>query len=141
MMTMAAVSVLFLLSVLFSAAQALPDVVGLGGEADFHAIRLHWKYPVEVPELYAFVIDYCEDQPWGLYRCKTVQLKDVEANGIGADDGQFREFAAQVSGLRMATNYTLEVTPVLDGEGGSRGRAIDNGVIIRTKGCEWSVSL
>ncbi|XP_063598635.1 uncharacterized protein LOC134775108 [Penaeus indicus] len=131
--TMAAAA-LFLLAVAFPATLALPDVVGLGGEADFHAIRLHWKFPMSVPELYAFVIDYCEDQPWGQYRCKKMQLKDVAANEIGAQDAQFREFAALVSGLRMATNYTLEVTPVLEGEGDGRGRTFGSGVVIRTKG-------
>ncbi|XP_069997117.1 uncharacterized protein [Penaeus vannamei] len=131
--TMAATS-LFLLALALPAALALPDVVGLGGEADFHAIRLHWKYPMSVPDLYAFVIDYCEDQPWGQYRCRKMQLKDVEANEIGAKNAQFREFAALISGLRMATNYTLEVTPVLDGEGDGRGRTFGSGVVIRTKG-------
>ncbi|KAK7083580.1 hypothetical protein SK128_001897, partial [Halocaridina rubra] len=57
-----------------------------------------------------------------------------EANEIESPDKRYRLFESVLSELRMATNYTVEVTPVLDGEENGRGRAFGREIIIRTKG-------
>lgn len=123
-------ALLFLLPIV----KALPDVNDLSGEGDFRSINLHWKYDRAVSGVYHFTITYCEDQPWGKYRCKKQEIDDQDANEIESSDNRYLEFQTVVSGLRMATNYTVEVTPVRDGEDSGRGRAFGREILIRTKG-------
>ncbi|XP_071515012.1 uncharacterized protein [Panulirus ornatus] len=112
---MAATLVLLRLLVLLPASLALPDVNDLEGEADFRSVRLHWKYAGDVRDLRHFDISYCEDQPWGRYRCRRLLLEEREAKQMmGEPNAKHQEFEAVVKGLRMATNYTLEVLPVLE---------------------------
>nr|XP_045582760.1 uncharacterized protein LOC123745803 [Procambarus clarkii]XP_045582761.1 uncharacterized protein LOC123745803 [Procambarus clarkii]XP_045582762.1 uncharacterized protein LOC123745803 [Procambarus clarkii] len=99
-----------------SAATALGDVEALEGEADFRSVRLHWKYPADAGLLRHFAITYCEDQAWGKYRCKKQLLEEREAKQMASPASkqqQQQQFEVVIKGLRMATNYTLEVTPVL----------------------------
>lgn len=91
-----------------------PDVDELEGEADFRSVRLHWKYSADVHQLRHFVVAYCEDQPWGRYRCKTQILEERAGRKLGGSPEKEHRYEVVVRGLRMATNYTLEVTPVLD---------------------------
>ncbi|XP_066971392.1 uncharacterized protein [Macrobrachium rosenbergii] len=120
--------------VLVPVSNALPEVNELDGEADFRSIRLHWKYDRAVSGRYHFIVTYCEDQSWGKYRCKKQEVKESNSIQSTGSDKKYRVFETVISGLRMSTNYTLEVTPVLEGESSNRGRAFGREIIIRTKG-------
>ncbi|KAG7153999.1 hypothetical protein Hamer_G020057 [Homarus americanus] len=130
-----AVMALFSLLVLIPVTMAVPDVNQLEGEADFRSVKLHWKYTAELGSLSHFTITYCEDQSWGKYRCKKQLLEEREGKQLSPQDANHKEFEVVVNGLRMATNYTLEVTPVLDTDPSDLSH-LGQEVTIRTKGCE-----
>lgn len=89
------------------------DVDKLEGESDFNSIRLHWTYqPLDEEQFNAFKITHCEDQAWGPFRCRNIVLERSKLSEKPLNDGQV-EFSGQVSHLRMATNYTLQVRPLL----------------------------
>ncbi|XP_068211814.1 uncharacterized protein [Palaemon carinicauda] len=125
---------LFLLPV----SNALPEVDELDGEGDFRSITLHWKYDRDVSGRYHFIVTYCEDQSWGKYRCKKQEIEESNAIQSTSSDKKYHAFETVISGLRMSTNYTLEVTPVFEGENSNRGRAFGREIIVRTKGCFMS---
>ncbi|XP_042208429.1 uncharacterized protein LOC121856793 isoform X2 [Homarus americanus] len=128
-----AVMALFSLLVLIPVTMAVPDVNQLEGEADFRSVKLHWKYTAELGSLSHFTITYCEDQSWGKYRCKKQLLEEREGKQLSPQDANHKEFEVVVNGLRMATNYTLEVTPVLDTDPSDLSH-LGQEVTIRTKG-------
>lgn len=43
----------------------------LSAEPDFRQVSLHWLYPRRASGLFAFRVDYCELQAWGVNRCRT----------------------------------------------------------------------
>ncbi|XP_042208428.1 uncharacterized protein LOC121856793 isoform X1 [Homarus americanus] len=133
MMKKMAVMALFSLLVLIPVTMAVPDVNQLEGEADFRSVKLHWKYTAELGSLSHFTITYCEDQSWGKYRCKKQLLEEREGKQLSPQDANHKEFEVVVNGLRMATNYTLEVTPVLDTDPSDLSH-LGQEVTIRTKG-------
>ncbi|KAG0727725.1 hypothetical protein GWK47_034065 [Chionoecetes opilio] len=117
------------------AAPSSPEVEELSGEADFRSVKLQWRYPGDPSELQLFAIKYCEDQPWGKYRCKDKLLQEREARRMKQPGGASQqEFEVEVKGLRMATNYTLEVTPVVRGDPQGYMRPPSSEVAVRTKG-------
>lgn len=98
------------------AAAAVPtEVRALSAEPDFRQVSLHWLYPSRASDLFAFRVDYCELQAWGVNRCRT---KMVDApprppvTGRALVGEELSEYGAVVTGLRMATNYTFSVAPV-----------------------------
>lgn len=123
-----------LLSLTFHALAASPEVEELAGEADFRSVRLQWRYPGESSQLRLFRINYCEDQQWGKYRCKDMVLEEREARQMKRPGAKQQQFQVEVKGLRMATNYTMEVTPVLRGDALDPPRLLGSEVVVRTKG-------
>ncbi|XP_045113218.1 uncharacterized protein LOC123505660 isoform X2 [Portunus trituberculatus] len=110
------------------------EVQQLSGEADFRSIKLHWQYEGDPDEIRLFSIKYCESQLWGKYRCRNKLLQEREARRMKHPGARQQEFEVEVKGLRMATNYTIEVTPVLRGDTLAEAPPMGSEVAVRTKG-------
>lgn len=137
-------------------AEASEEVADLGGDSDFNKVRLHWRYPRMDSDFGGFKVTHCEDQAWGPHRCRNIVLRPNELTQTPIE-GELVEYSGLVPHLRMATNYTMRVTPLtgdaealraedssdIADEGrrtsSARGRAIPDGrgtaqVVIQTKG-------
>lgn len=121
------------------------DIKSLESDSGFNKVRLHWQYPeLDDDSFEGFKITYCEDQAWGPHRCRNAVLgKDRLSHRPGKD--KMVEYSGEVGHLRMSTNYTIKVTPVvvnpeLSGRSpGAKSRAIPDvahsaQVFVQTKG-------
>lgn len=94
------------------------EVRALSAEPDFRQVSLHWLYPRMASDVFAFRVDYCELQAWGVNRCRAKMVDApprpavTSARAALRDGEELSEYGAVVTGLRMATNYTFSVTPV-----------------------------
>ncbi|XP_018026387.1 uncharacterized protein LOC108681826 [Hyalella azteca] len=137
-----------MMSLGLSSAQEDADVAELSAASDFNGVQLQWRYPRRGRGPSLFKITHCEDQAWGPHRCRNIMLNPNEVTQTPLSDGSV-QYSSKISHLRMATNYTIEVTPVDQHDqnpevGGQRvpspkGRAIpDEGhraqVFVQTKG-------
>ncbi|KAE8737123.1 hypothetical protein FOCC_FOCC017417 [Frankliniella occidentalis] len=90
----------------------------MSAEPDFRQVSLHWLYPRMASDVFAFRVDYCELQAWGVNRCRAKMVDApprpavTSARAALRDGEELSEYGAVVTGLRMATNYTFSVTPV-----------------------------
>ncbi|KAF2367966.1 hypothetical protein FHG87_001282 [Trinorchestia longiramus] len=123
------------------------DVAELSAASDFNGVRLQWRYPRSGSHVSLFRVTHCEDQAWGPHRCRNIMLQPNELVQTPLNDGTVK-YSSKISHLRMATNYTFEVTPVdeddqeVEGKSvspGPRGRAIPDPrpreqVFVQTKG-------
>ncbi|XP_076058483.1 uncharacterized protein LOC143035501 [Oratosquilla oratoria] len=95
---------------------ALPEVESLWGDGHFRSLTLHWTYGGGINDLSGFLVHFCEDQAWGKYKCRNETFDHTEANEIPtSSESPFHKYEITLLGLRMATNYSIQVVPLPQG--------------------------